>query len=67
LIFLKLYARLNFDPVIHHLEVIDLKNIPKITDMNETVSIQKELLEKIKEKIESIGKQVERLYKLTKA
>lgn len=35
-------------------------------DMNETVSIQKELLEKIKEKMESVGKQIERLDKLTK-
>ncbi|HYL67001.1 MAG TPA: hypothetical protein VEU72_07600 [Nitrosopumilaceae archaeon] len=51
----------------HHLEVIDLKNIPRITDMNESISIQKELLEKIKEKIESIGKQIDRLDKLTKA
>ncbi len=35
--------------------------------MNETVSVQKELLERIKEKIESIGKQIERLDRLTKA
>jgi hypothetical protein len=43
-----------------HLE-LTLKKIPRIIDMNETVPVQKELLEKIKEKMESIGKQIERL------